>query len=59
MFFSVRPIICFLVQPFLLTSMFLCACFVRSSRVIRIVNSISSLDELFFALRANAVVNIV
>ena len=33
-------------------------CFVRSSRVICSVNSISYLDELFFALIANDVINI-
>ena len=44
-FFSVSPIIFFLVQPFLLTSIPLCMFW--SSSVICIVNSINSLDELF------------
>ena len=56
LFFS-RPIIYYLVQPFLLTSIPLCN-FVRLSLVICLVNSISSLDKLL-ALRANVVINIV
>ena len=60
MVFSVRPIIYFLIRLFLLISLPLCI-FVQSSRVICIVNSISSLDEVSVLLfsRANVEMNIV